>query len=154
MSWQAVRDVTAAKLNDDHTRRAENCRASQMMALPSHVPAFEKANIASANCWRHSAWRRCKLLSGGQFIPMTAHNLRVKSSLWSFRSFAAPCLSAGEMSGFWLRPDGSALYANDFGSMDSQSKRQELLIEFLEVLKLINEVVRFFRHCCSCLSAV
>jgi hypothetical protein len=56
------------------------------------------------------------------------------------------------MSGFWFRPDGDALYADAFGSMDSQSKRQELLIEFLEVLKLINEVVRYFRHCCSCLS--
>jgi hypothetical protein len=55
------------------------------------------------------------------------------------------------MSGFWLRPDGNALYAGAFGSMDSQSKRQELLIEFLEVLKLINEVARYFRHCCSCL---
>jgi hypothetical protein len=89
------------------------------------------------------------VISGGQFIRMIEHTSGVKSSLWSFRSLAALCLSPGEMSGFWLRPDGNALYADAFGSMDSQSKRQELLIEFLE--KLINEVVRYFRHCCSCL---
>ena len=91
------------------------------------------------------------MISRGQFIRMIEHTSRVKSSLWSFRSLAALCLSPGEMSGFWLRPDGNALDAGAFGSMDSQSKRQELLIEFLEVLKLINEVVRYFRHCCSCL---
>ena len=56
------------------------------------------------------------------------------------------------MSGFWLRPNGEALYADAFGSMDLQSKRQEFLIEFLEILKLINEVVRYFRHCFFCLS--
>ena len=94
------------------------------------------------------------MISGGQFIRMIEHTSRIKSSLWSFRSLAALCLSPGEMSSFWLRPDGNALYADAFGSMDSQSKRQELVIEFLEVLKLINEVVRYFRHCCSCLSVV
>jgi hypothetical protein len=86
------------------------------------------------------------VISGGQFIRMIEHTSRVKSSLWSFRSLAALCLSPGEMSGFWLRPDGNAIYADAFGSMDSQSRRQEFLIEFLEVLKLINEVVRYFRH--------
>jgi hypothetical protein len=52
-----------------------------------------------------------------------------------------------EMTGFWFRPDGDAPYADAFGSKDSPSKRQELLIEFLEMLKLIDKVVRCFRHC-------
>jgi hypothetical protein len=55
------------------------------------------------------------------------------------------------MGGFWLQPDGHSLCDDAFGLMDSHSKRQELLIEFLEVLKLVNEVVRCLRHCCSCL---
>jgi hypothetical protein len=54
---------------------------------------------------------------------------------------AALWLSPGEMTGFWFRPDGDALYTDAFGSTDSPSKRQELLIEFLKVLKLIDEVV-------------
>jgi len=36
------------------------------------------------------------------------------------------------------------LFVGAFGSADSHSKRQELLIEFFKVLKLINEVVRCF----------
>jgi hypothetical protein len=48
------------------------------------------------------------------------------------------------MSGFCLRTDVGALFVRAFGSADTHSKRQELLIEFLEVLKVINEVMRCF----------
>jgi len=46
--------------------------------------------------------------------------------------------------GFCLRADVGALFVRAFGSADAHSKRQELLIEFLKVLKVIDEVVRCF----------
>jgi hypothetical protein len=99
-----------------------------------------------------------QVISGGIYWDRgfrIEHISRVKSRLWSFRSLAGLWLSPGEISGFWLGLDlgldGGALNADAFGSTDSQSKRQELLIESLEVLKLITEVIRYFRHSCSCL---
>jgi hypothetical protein len=63
---------------------------------------------------------------------------RGPSSPYSFRPLAALRLSPSKMGGFWLQPSGDALCTDAFGAMDSRSKGQELLIEFLEVLKLIN----------------
>ena len=46
------------------------------------------------------------------------------------------------MGGFWLELDGDALCADAFGSTDPQSKREKLLIELLDIRKLINGVAR------------
>jgi hypothetical protein len=53
-------------------------------------------------------------------------------------------LPPGRIAGFCLGTDIGAPCVGAFSLADSYSKRQELLIKFLKILKLVDEVVRCF----------
>ena len=71
---------------------------------------------------------------------------RLRSSPGLFRPLVRQLLMPARITGFLLGTDVGAIFVGAFGLADSHSKRQELLIEFFKVLKLINEVVRCFCH--------
>jgi hypothetical protein len=62
-------------------------------------------------------------------------------SIGSSRLLVSLSLSPGEV--FCLWTDG-ALFVSAFGSADAHSKRYQFLVKFLQVLKLIDKIVRCF----------